>query len=89
MTDEQFSPPGYECCICKETAPHEGGASPLDPCALILVSSVGEPRDRHKEQVFYCHFECFRRLVNDDGILYITEPDFPTVGELAQDGSGE
>ena len=75
----------YECCVCKDTIPAEGGASSLDPCALILVSNIQLPRERHKEQQFFCHFECFRRLVNNDGIMYIMEPDFPTVGEIDED----
>lgn len=81
--------PGYKCCICKETVPDEGGASPLDPCALILVSNVGGPRGGRREQEFYCHFECFRRIADDDGILYIKDSDFPTADELAQAEPGE
>jgi hypothetical protein len=42
-------------------------------------------RDDEKEQKFYRHFECFRKLVNNDGILYIMEPDQATIGEIAED----
>ena len=75
----------YECCICKETVSGESRASLLDPCALILVSNIDQPRENHKEQQFYCHFECFRKLVNRDGVMYIMDEGFPTVGEIAQD----
>ena len=75
----------YECCICKKTVSGESRASLLDPCALILVSNIDQPRESHKEQQFYCHFECFRKLVNNDGIMYIMDIDAPTIGEIEQD----
>ncbi|MDQ3586326.1 MAG: hypothetical protein M3407_11195 [Acidobacteriota bacterium] len=57
----------------------------LDPCALILVSNIDQPREGQKEQQFFCHFECFRRLVNNDGIMYIMELDAATIGEIERD----
>ncbi len=75
----------YECCICKNTVSSEGGTALLDPCALILVSNIDQPRENQKEQQFFCHFECFRRLVNNDGVMYIMDSDFPTVGEIEED----
>ena len=76
----------YECCICKETvSAGVPSAAALDPCALILLSNISRPREEQKEQQFFCHFECFRRLVNNDGIMYIMDPDFPTIGENEED----
>jgi hypothetical protein len=64
----------YQCCICKETiARGESSAVPLDPCALLLISNFDKPREDQKEQQFFCHFECFRRMVDNDGIMYIME----------------
>jgi hypothetical protein len=75
----------YECCICKNTVSSEGGAELLDPCALILVSNIDQSREYQKEQQFFCHFECFRKLVNNDGIMYIMDIDAPTIGEIDRD----
>ena len=71
----------YECCICKQTVSASSGA-PLDPCALLLIANYEQPREQQKDQQFFCHFECFRRLVNNDGVMYIMDSDFPTVGEI-------
>ena len=71
----------YECCICKQTVSAGSGAL-LDPCALILIGNYERPREEQKEQQFFCHFECFRRLVNNDGVMYIMDSDFSTVGEI-------
>jgi hypothetical protein len=77
----------YECCICKQTVCSASNTSSLDPCGLILVSNIDRPRDDQKEQEFFCHFECFRRLVNNDGIMYIMEMDAATIGEIKADES--
>ena len=65
----------YECFICKETVVGDA-KSPLDPCTVVLVANSDRPRDDQKEQQFFCHFECFRQVVNNDGIMYIMESDF-------------
>jgi hypothetical protein len=75
----------YECCICKETVSSVSRSSSLDPCTLILIANFEQPRENQKEQQFFCHFECFRRLVNNDGVMYIMDSDFPTVGEIERD----
>jgi hypothetical protein len=75
----------YECYFCKRVVSSIKATSHLDPCALIVVSNIDMQRDDEKEQKFYRHFECFRKLVNNDGILYIMEPDQATIGEIAED----
>lgn len=79
----------YACCICKETVSKSDNSPFLDPCALYLISNIDEARENQKEQQFFCHFECFRKLVNDDGIMYIAEDDFSTVGEIAADARSD
>ncbi len=69
----------YQCILCRQGITAD---EPLDPCALVLVAHFDRPRDQQKEQTFYCHAQCFRRAANQDGLLYILEPDFPTIGEL-------
>lgn len=55
----------------------------LDPCALILVANIDQSRPNQKEQELYCHFDCFRKVLNNDNLLYIREPAFPTIGDIA------
>jgi hypothetical protein len=62
-----------------ESGPH---GHTLDPCALVLVAHVDREWRDQKEQTFYCHFECFRRLVDDDSAMYVMDPDFSTNGEV-------
>ena len=53
----------------------------LDPCVLVIVAHIDKEWRDQKEQTFYCHCECFRRLVADDGAMYIMQPDYSTNGE--------
>lgn len=48
-----------ECVFCGKTIPIAG----FDPCQLVLITNWTEPREHQLEQVFFCHAECFRRLV--------------------------
>ncbi len=69
---------GALCCICKEGIDFEIDADGVatnptgfDPCTLgIVTNGLGE-RDGQREQWFYCHMECFRRMVNSDELMYI------------------
>src|SRR4051812_18420134 len=75
-------PLSLHCCICKGSLPCEGPQQhPLDPCGLVIIAHFDKGWRDQKEQTFYCHFECFRRLVDDDGALQIMEPGFSTNGE--------
>ncbi len=48
----------------------------LDPCGRVVMANADcEWRDQ-REQTGWCHFECFRRLLDDDGVPYIKEADF-------------
>jgi hypothetical protein len=83
-------PQNYLCCICKQSLPVSGEqAHFLDPCALVLVAHIDKEWRDQKEQTFYCHFACFRRLVRDDSCLYIMEPDFSTNGEVQDEQAPE
>lgn len=72
----------YQCCICKETVSSKQTTSHLDPCALVVVSNIDKPQNNQKEQQFFCHFECFRKTINNDDNLYIMDDDFPTMAEI-------
>jgi hypothetical protein len=75
----------FSCCICKEGVPVRSPQNhSLDPCGLILVSHIHKDGKDQKEQTFFCHFECFRKLLNDDALLSIQDPDVQTHGEFAE-----
>ena len=80
----------YNCCICNQAMPSSGPQEhELDPCALIIVAHIDKEWRDQKEQEFFCHFECFRRLLNDDGSLYIKDADFSTHGEVEDERAAE
>ncbi len=79
-----------QCCICKQGLDYKPSApDSLDPCALELIAHVDRDWSDQKSQTFYCHFECFRRLIGDNTLLYIAEPDYSTHGEFQAEVSDE
>jgi hypothetical protein len=62
---------------------------PLDPCGVVIVGNIDRDWRDQKEQTFYCHFECFRRMVNDDSVMYIMQPDFSTNGDGEDEGMND
>ena len=82
---------GARCCLCKQDMDFEVDAENVavdptgfDPCGLGLVTNVFGPRSEQKEQWFYCHMECFRKVVNDES-MYILEPEMSTIGECDEE----
>jgi hypothetical protein len=74
-------PKAWNCCICNKAVYEDG----FDPCAVLLVTNIESPRSEQREQTFFCHIECFRQLPGVQGAMYITEPDFATIGELEEE----
>jgi hypothetical protein len=69
--------------ICKGTV--DSGAKDalqLDPCQLALYTNIDLAEEDSKMQAFLCHFDCFRKLVDDDKSLYIMDSDFSTLGDV-------
>ena len=51
----------FQCCICGE---HIEKGSRLDPCYVSIVSNLDKDASQQLEQMFFCHYECFRgRLI--------------------------
>lgn len=71
----------YQCIICKNTIAPEQHVLKLDPCALIVVSNINKAVNQQKEQTFFCHFECFKHIVNDESLLYLTTLSTPAERE--------
>ena len=54
----------YECCICGDSIDKD---SQLDPCGLLIYSNINKDECEQLEQMFFCHYECFRRSM-DSGV---------------------
>ena len=44
---------------------------------------------KQKEQWFYYYAECFRKIADDDSVLYILKPDMSTIGECDEENLQE
>ena len=73
------------CVICKKEIEYRLDTQGFDPCALTLTTHIDCENGEQKEQEFYCHFDCFRKIVNDDQIFHIKESDYPTKSEIDSD----
>ncbi len=78
-----------QCCICKDTIDDGAKGHRLDPCAIVIVTNIDNGRRDQREQTFYCHIECFRKTVDDDGVMCIMEKDFSTIGEVEDEDVDE
>ncbi len=47
----------YRCCICGENIDEN---SKLDPCGVTIFSNLGKPEGEQLEQMFFCHYRCFK-----------------------------
>jgi hypothetical protein len=54
-----------------------------------LVTNAYGPRDEQREQVFPNHLECFRRVLNEDDLVEIAAPEYPTVGDFRHEYGDE
>ncbi len=51
----------YECCFCGNQINEK---SKFDPCYVSIVSNLDKDESQQLEQMFFCHYECFRgRLI--------------------------
>lgn len=87
---EREMPSSYHCIICKGSMPVDGPqAHRLDPCGLVVVGNANRDWREQREQAYWCHFECFRRVIQSDGLLFIADADFSTNGEIADESAAE
>jgi hypothetical protein len=65
-----------QCCLCgKGIGDNLEVAHRLDPCALVLVANWDKELPEPKEQQFFCHFACFKRVVEPHAPLHIEDAD--------------
>lgn len=76
----------FYCYICEETIlTGKLAENPLDPCASVLIGHSDREWEHQKEQTFFCHANCFGRIVGGDRFMHIMEPDFGTNGDLEKE----
>ena len=66
MTGTSFD---VQCCFCGRRVEAAG----LDPCSLTLAPRVEGPFAEAREQDFWCHADCFRRVAHESVPLYILD----------------
>jgi hypothetical protein len=62
----------YQCCVCgKGITKDDPQTHAFDPCAVVLIGNWSQAAEEQREQQFFCHFQCFRRVAeqNNPGIL--------------------
>jgi hypothetical protein len=74
----------FLCCFCKAEIGADKDSLHFDPCGLIIIARWAKPQPMQREQQFWCHFECFRKMLNDDPHLYIMD-DPDSAGSDAED----
>ena len=47
----------YHCAICGESIDR---GSKFDPCGVSIFSNLDKHESQQLEQMFFCHYECFR-----------------------------
>ena len=54
----------FQCSICGHNIDK---TSSLDPCGVSIFSNLDEDESQQLEQMFFCHYECFRGCL-DTGV---------------------
>lgn len=61
----------YQCCICKQKITSEDKRrNEHNPCALTVTTNWDGNVMEQKEQIFFCHFDCFKTFYGDDSAFY-------------------
>ena len=62
----------YECFICGGSI---DASNKLDPCYLQIDTNMGGDEEEKLEQGFFCHYDCFKGIMNNDGHLNLEGQD--------------
>jgi len=62
-----------QCCLCGESI--EENAHKLDPCGLYIISNIMEDDDKQNEQMFFCHYVCFRDALDSGTRVHLVLED--------------
>jgi len=58
----------HQCCFCGNNIEE---MHKLDPCAVAIYSNIDKDQDEQLEQMFFCHYECFRAIMDSGTRPYL------------------
>lgn len=62
----------YECCFCGD---HISEESEFDPCFVSIVSNLDKDENQQLEQMFFCHYTCFKNSMDSSVSMYLNFED--------------
>jgi hypothetical protein len=62
----------YHCAICGDSI-DEG--SQFDPCGVSIFSNLDKDESQQLEQMFFCHYACFRNTLEPGTRMYLNFED--------------
>ena len=63
-----------QCCFCGDAiAEAAANGHTLDPCAVIVIGKWKKSSDLQVEQQYFCHLDCFKRLVETHAPVELEE----------------
>ncbi|MBT4033521.1 MAG: hypothetical protein HOB84_14145 [Candidatus Marinimicrobia bacterium] len=62
----------YHCAICGESI---DDGSQFDPCGVSIFSNLDKETSEQLEQMFFCHYECFRNSLEPGTRMYLNFED--------------
>jgi len=66
----------YECCLCgDQISPTQQNIHKLDPCGLVIYANINEDIDDGLEQMFFCHYECFKAAMDPGTRIHLVLED--------------
>ena len=74
----------YGCCICGENIDED--AHKLDPCYIQINTNISGDEEEQLEQGFFCHYECFKKIMDHDGHLNLEDQDPYVASEYLKAG---
>jgi len=58
--------------MCGETIEEGSG---FDPCGVVIYSRINSDDDEYPEQMFFCHYECFKKSLDPEAREYLNFED--------------
>ena len=62
----------YQCCICGHNIDED---SQFDPCGVSIFSNLDKHESQQLEQMFFCHYDCFRGSLEPGTRMYLNFED--------------
>ena len=77
----------YQCCICGANI--DEAAHKLDPCYIQINTNITGDEEQQLEQGFFCHYECYKNMMDYDGHLNLEDQEAHVAREYLKSGKPE